>query len=93
MIAAAPPLSSALFYRTAAGAEVDLVLEIPGHGLWAIDIKRGLTTRPAKGFFADCGDLRPTKRFQVNAGKERYPMGNATEAIGLGQMAALLASL
>jgi hypothetical protein len=28
----------ASFFRTAASAEIDLLLEIPGHGLWAIEI-------------------------------------------------------
>ena len=46
LIAAAPMRTEPLFYRTAAGAEVDLLLEIPKHGLWAIEIKRGLSARP-----------------------------------------------
>ena len=33
LLAAAPPFTIASFYRTSAGAEVDLILEIPGHGL------------------------------------------------------------
>ena len=50
LVAAAPPRTVPLFYRSAAGAEIDLLLEMPGHGLWAIDIKRRLTAtfeRPA----------------------------------------------
>ena len=39
-IAAAPLQTAPLFYRTAAGVEIDLLLEIPKHGLWAIEIKR-----------------------------------------------------
>ena len=46
LIAAAPASAAPFFYRTAAGAEIDLVLEIPGHGLWAIEIKRGPSARP-----------------------------------------------
>ncbi len=33
--------TEASFYRTAAGAEVDLVLELPGSRVWAIEVKRG----------------------------------------------------
>jgi len=42
LIQAAPERTVASFYRTAAGAEIDLLLEIPSHGLWAIEIKRSL---------------------------------------------------
>ena len=71
LIAAAPTRTAPLFYRTAAGAEVDLLLEIPKHGLLAIDIKRGLSARPEKGFFLACEDLKPKRRFLVNSGTER----------------------
>jgi uncharacterized protein len=36
ILAAAPDGTTANFYRTAAGAEIDLVLTLPGQGLWAI---------------------------------------------------------
>ena len=92
LVAAAPRDSTALFYRTAAGAEIDLLLEIPGHGLWAVDIKRGLSARPEKGFFIACEDLKPARRFVVNSGNERYPVAEGTEAIGLRDLASELAA-
>jgi hypothetical protein len=39
------------FYRTAAGGEIDLILEIPGQGVWAFEIKRSQSARPEKGFY------------------------------------------
>jgi hypothetical protein len=93
LVAAAPPRAAPLFYRAATGAEIDLVLEIPGHGLWAIEIKRGLSARPEKGFFIACEDLRPARRFVVNAGTERYPISEGVDAIGLKEMASILAAL
>ncbi len=93
LIAAAPARTVPGFYRTAAGAEIDLLLEIPGHGLWAIEIKRSLSARPEKGFYAACGDLKPDRRFLVNAGSERYPIGEGLEAIGLVELAGILAGL
>ena len=62
LLAAVPDLTIPSFYRTSAGAEIDLVLEIPGHGRWAIEIKRGLSARPAKGFFIACGEDRRQTR-------------------------------
>ena len=49
ILAAAPDETRASFYRTAAGAELDLVLELPGRqGLWAIEIKRSLAAKDRK---------------------------------------------
>jgi predicted AAA+ superfamily ATPase len=93
LLAAAPDFTVASFYRTAAGAEVDLVLEIPGRGLWAIDIKRGLSARPERGFHNACEDLKPAQQFAVNSGNERYRISNDVEAIGLRDMASHLAAL
>jgi hypothetical protein len=93
LIAAAPRQAAPLFYRTNAGAEVDLLLEIPKHGLWAIEIKRGLSARPEKGFFIACDDLKPARRFVVNSGTERYRVNADTEAIGVRELAETLAGL
>src|SRR5439155_15116420 len=56
LITAAPSAADAGFYRTTAGAEIDLLLEIPGRGLWAIEIKRGLSPKVEKGFHLACLD-------------------------------------
>ncbi len=93
LLAAAPDLTIASFYRTSAGAEIDLVLEIPGHGLWAIDIKRGLSARPEKGFHNACEDVKPSRRLVVNSGNDRYMMSEEVESVGLRNMASELAAL
>lgn len=93
LIAAAPPFSVSGFYRTAAGAEIDLVLQIPGHGLWAIDIKRSAAARPEKGFHHARQDLKPKRSFVVTSGAGRYPISPGVEAIGLKELASELAAL
>jgi predicted AAA+ superfamily ATPase len=93
LVVAAPLRSVPLFYRTAAGAEIDLLLEITGHGLWAIEIKLGLAPHPEKGFYTACEDVKPAKRFVVNSGTERYPISEGVEAISLKEMASTLAAL
>lgn len=91
LLAVAPERTRASFYRTSAGAEIDLVLELPGSRRpWAIEIKRGLTTRPAKGFHNAIEDIQPARKFVVYAGTERYPIGNGIEAIGLRELMLLL---
>ncbi len=93
LIAAAPRQTVPLFYRSGAGAEVDLLLEIPKHGLWAINIKLGLSARPKKGFFIACSDLKPARQFVVNSGTEGYFINASTAAIGLRELAEMLAAL
>jgi uncharacterized protein len=93
LIGAAPREAVPLFYRTAAGAEIDLLLEMPKQGLWAIEIKRGLSANPEKGFHIACEDLKPKRRFVVNSGKERYRASADTEVIGVAAMAEILSGL
>ena len=93
LLAAVPDLTIPSFYRTSAGHEIDLVLEIPGHGLWAIEVKRGLSAHPEKGFHVACEDVKPNRRFVVNSGNERYRISESVEAIGLKDLAAELAAL
>jgi len=93
LLQAAPERTVASFFRTAAGAEIDLLLEIPGHGLWAIEIKLSLAGRPEKGFYIACEDLKPDRRFVVNAGSGSYPIDDRTTAIGVHELAAMLAAL
>ncbi|MBW7836078.1 MAG: ATP-binding protein [Sphingomonadales bacterium] len=94
LLAAAPDRTTASFYRTAAGAEIDLVLDLPGaHGLWAIEIKRSLTAGPGKGFHNAREDLKPKHSFIVYAGDDRYPVTKDTTAIGIKEMASLLAEI
>lgn len=83
LIAAAPEGSRANFYRTAAGAEIDLVLTLPGGRRWAIEIKRSLTPKVERGFHSACEDLAPEQRFVVYPGDEAYPLKDDVQAIGL----------
>lgn len=94
LLAAAPERVQAGFYGTAAGAEIDLVLELGGkQGLWAVEIKRGLTAKPERGFFHALEDLQPKKAFVVHSGNDRYPLSEGVEAISLHALAQELATL
>lgn len=93
LINAAPALTVPGFYRTAGGAEIDLLLELPGGERWAIEVKRSRAAKPARGFYEACEDLKPAKRFVVHAGIERYPISENVEAIGLRELAQTLSQL
>ena len=91
LLSAAPWNTLASFYRTAQGAEVDLVLEIPGRPRpWAIEIKYGSPPRLTRGFHLACDDLQPEHAFVVHSGDLRYPVRDGVTAIGLPELAALL---
>ncbi|MCY4077890.1 MAG: ATP-binding protein [Acidobacteria bacterium] len=93
LIRAAPDRARAAFYRTATGVEVDLLLELPGNRLWAIEIKRASAPRVERGLRVAVDDLQPDRTFVVHSGEERYPMGGGVEAVGLTALADALASL
>jgi uncharacterized protein len=90
LLNAAPVNTSAGFYRTSNGAEIDLVMDIPGHGVWAIEIKRGPGSPPRRGFYSACEDLQPAKRCVVYPAGDSYPLGHGVQAIGLRAMVTLL---
>lgn len=87
LINAAPAFSVPGFYRTAGGAEIDLILELPGGERWAIEVKRSRAAKPARGFYEACEDLKPNQRFVVHAGTERFPISENVQAIGLRELA------
>ncbi len=93
LLAVLPWRTQPLFYRTAVGAEIDLVLERPDGARWAIEIKRGLAAKLERGFHHACQDLKPAKAFVVYSGEERYPVADGVEAISVREMATMLASL
>jgi predicted AAA+ superfamily ATPase len=90
LIAAAPAGTVSAFYRTAEGAEIDLVLTLPGQRIWAIEIKRSMTPKVEKGFHIACGDLAPQRRFVVYPGREAFPLSADTQAIPLQELGRLL---
>ncbi|MBM3853342.1 MAG: ATP-binding protein [Verrucomicrobia bacterium] len=88
-----PRGTEAHFYRTAAGAEIDLVLTLPGGERWAVEIKRSSAPKLERGFHHACADLAPAKRFVVYPGSERFPLDAETEVLGLVDMAKLLQAI
>ena len=85
--------AGAFFYRTASGAEVDLVLEMPGGELWAVEIKRSRAPKLARGFHHAREDLKPSRSFVVHAGEGSFPLARGVEAIGVAELAATLAGI
>jgi hypothetical protein len=92
LLARAPAGTRAHYYRTGGGAEMDLLLELAGGELWAVEIKRSTAPAPSRGFHESSADLRPARRFIVYPGSERFPLRDGIEAIPLPDLANALAA-
>lgn len=93
LIAAAPFGTVPWFYRTTAGAEIDLLLQLPDQQLWAIEIKRTTAPRTSRGFELAANDLAAARRFVVYSGAEEFPLSAETTAAPLETAMAELAAL
>jgi predicted AAA+ superfamily ATPase len=90
LLAVAPQDCQGWFYRTAAGAEIDLVLEWSPQRRWAIEVKRSLSPRLGKGFHQARADLQPERTFVVTPSATGYPLAAGVEVMGLAELAAVL---
>jgi predicted AAA+ superfamily ATPase len=90
LLAQLPWPATAHFYRTSAGAEIDLVIERPDGSIWAIEIKRGLSAKLERGFYLACEDLKPARSFVVHSGEDRFPVSKNIEALGLKELSQIL---
>lgn len=87
LLAAAPDRTQAGFFRTAAGAEMDPVLDFPSGERWAVEIKWSRVPRTTKGFHLAREALAPDRCFLVGTGSDRYPVTDDVETIGLRELA------
>ena len=83
VLACVPEGVQGYFYRSAAGAEIDLLLDWPGARPWAIEIKRSLAPKLERGFHAACGDVGPERRVVIHPGRQRFPVAADVEAMPL----------
>jgi predicted AAA+ superfamily ATPase len=84
LINCSPVGTKSSFYRTSGGAEVDLVLELPGkQAPWVFEVKHGIMGKPNKGFYYAVEDINPEKSFVVHKGKDSFPIDQQTEALSL----------
>lgn len=83
LIAAAPVGTEHFFYRTAAGAELDLVLRLPGNAIWAIEIKRTTAPKVSRGFHLSVDDIKADRKILVYAGEQDVPAGDGLRAMPL----------
>ena len=90
LIAAAPFGTEAFFYRTSAGAELDLVLRLPDGSTWAIEIKRTTSPKVSRGFHLAVEDIGTDRKLLVYAGNREVPVADGLRAMPIGRALAAL---
>jgi len=68
------------FYRTAAGAEIDLLIEWGTH-CWAIEIKHSSAPTPSRGFYEGCRDVGATRKIVLYPGVDSYNIKDNVEVL------------
>jgi hypothetical protein len=91
LIAAAGERRTPYFYRTADGAEVDLVFERGGKVEMAMEIKRTTAPDVSRGFHSAREALRPREAYVVHGGSDEWPMRDGVTAISLAALVKRLA--
>lgn len=78
---AAAPQAQVSFYRTAHGAEADLVMGLRHGETWVIEIKRSSAPVVSKGFHLAAADVRATRKLVVAPVGAPYPMRDGIEVM------------
>jgi len=74
------------FFRTNAGAEIDLLLLDKTNRLMAVEVKYSLSPKIARGFWNAYEDLACKKGFVVYPGDESYPLGKNVFALSIKEL-------
>jgi hypothetical protein len=80
------------YYRTAGGAEIDLVLLPPGEAAIAVEIKHAASPSVSRGFHEGCADLSCSCGYVVYYGAEYYPLCAGVHALPVSQLGRMLST-
>jgi uncharacterized protein len=89
-VAAALPSDAQMgFYRTAAGTELDLVIQ-RGTRKLGVEIKFSSAPKPTKGFWQALQDLQIDRAYVIAPVPRRYPLAERVEVVPVADLATLL---
>lgn len=86
ILSQAPLGSRPYFYRTASGNEIDLLLQLPGGQLRAIEIKHSKAPKLGKGFAEALDALQLDSGFVIAPVDAPYPLSSRARVLPLGQL-------
>ena len=92
IMAAAPTGSEVNFYRTAAGAEIDVVITLGGKRL-GFEAKFSSAPKPTRSFWQSGVDIGLQHTYLVAPVKHGYPIASNASVIGLSDVARVIAAL
>ena len=87
-----PLRAETYFYRTAAGAEIDMVIRMPSSEIWAVEIKYGSAPKLGRHYSAICNDVGATRKYVVYSGSDEFPVSSDVTVISLPRFMKKLAS-
>jgi predicted AAA+ superfamily ATPase len=83
ILAQLPKGATASHYRTQAGAEVDLVIEMPKGEIIAVEIKRTLSPKLTPGLIESMDTIKADKGVMVIPEGKPFPLSKTVKAMGL----------
>ena len=86
------PRAEAYFYKTAAGAEIDLVVRLSSTEILAIEVKYGVAPKISKNFNRTCEQIGASRKYVVYGGNDEFPIGNDVTVISLSRLLSKLQS-
>jgi predicted AAA+ superfamily ATPase len=78
-----PRRAETYFYRTAAGAKIDLVIRMPSSEIWAVEIKYGTAPKLGRHYNAICDDAGATRKYIIYGGDDEFPVKSDVTVISL----------
>ena len=87
ILAQAPDGTRPYFYRTASGNELDLLLELPGGALRAVEIKHSAAPKVGKGFNEALDALKLDRGFVIAKVDAPYPLSQRAQVLPLSRLA------
>ncbi|MHC8509741.1 MAG: ATP-binding protein [Rhodospirillales bacterium] len=88
-----PAMTETYYYRTAAGAEIDLVIKTPSSDIWAVEIKFGRAPKLSTHYSRACDDIGAAERYVVYGGDEEFAVRDGVTMISLPLLMEKTASL
>lgn len=92
LLAVAPHGTQPSYYRSAAGAEIDLVLELPDLQRWAVEIKRSSAPAVSRGFHTAATDIGAARHYVVHGGQDSFALPSGVQAVPPGELMRALAA-
>ena len=87
-----PSRAEAYYYKTAAGAEIDLVVRLSSTEILAIEVKYGVAPKISKHFNRTCEQIGAFRKYVVYGGNDEFAIGNDVTVISLSRLLSKLQS-